>query len=101
MNLQDPQEPPPVVDLVEDEFHRIYSALRICLAREMEVDTLVSEDDDTAFLKRCQQALEQRDRDERYFHFNRGFLPLFERLVQAMAVPVRTDGGVIYRVTFS
>jgi hypothetical protein len=73
--------------------------LRNCLAREMDVDTVAG--DDATFLRTCQSALDGTIRDERYFHFSRGFLPLFERLHEASARPRRRGGDVVYRVTFS
>lgn len=92
-------ENPPPVELDEDEFHRVYTTLRNCLAREVGVDRV--DCDDATFLRSCLEHLDTEERDERYFHLRRGFLPLFERLTQAMATPKGSDGAVTYRVTFS
>ncbi len=98
-NLDHSTNAPAAVELPEAEFRRVYRTLRNCLAREMDVDTV--DGDDATFLRTCQSALDGTIRDERYFHFSRGFLPLFERLHEASARPRRRGGDVVYRVTFS
>ena len=87
-----------------DEFDAVYNGIKQCLLEEFGIEESSHVLDGQALLGFCRNQLKEMKHHPRYFDFQYGFIPLFERFTEALYLSggniMDEEDRPLYRIEF-